>query len=152
MAVEAKFVHTNLVARDWRTLAAFYQYVFGCTPILPERDLSGPWLEAATNVPRAHIRGIHLRVPGYGDSGPTLEIFQYSPAGPESEHAIHRPGFAHIAFQVDDVEAARREVLAAGGHNFGQLVSAPVAGVGDVTFVYVTDPENNVIELQSWAR
>jgi predicted enzyme related to lactoylglutathione lyase len=152
MAVQAKFVHTNLIARDWRTLAAFYQHVFGCAPILPERDLSGPWLEAATNVPRAHIRGIHLRVPGYGDSGPTLEIFQYSPEGPESEQAIHRPGFAHIAFQVDDVEAARREVLAAGGHDFGRLVSTPVAGVGNITFVYVTDPENNVIELQSWAR
>jgi len=72
------------------------------------------------------------------------------PAGPESRGAIHRPGLAHIAFQVGDVEAARQEVLAAGGHDFGQLVSTAVAGAGSVTFVYVTDPENNVIELQSW--
>jgi catechol 2,3-dioxygenase-like lactoylglutathione lyase family enzyme len=117
----------------------------------PERDLSGSWLEAATNVPGAHIRGIHLRLPGYGDTGPTLEIFQYSPAGPQSEQVIHRSGYAHIAFQVEDVAAAHRQVLAAGGHDFGQLVQAPVAGAGTVTFVYVTDPEDNVIELQSWA-
>jgi predicted enzyme related to lactoylglutathione lyase len=149
--VQAKFVHTNLIARDWRSLAGFYQRVFGCVPILPERDLSGPWLDAATNVAGARIRGIHLRLPGCGDGGPTLEIFEYFPAGPESRGPIHRPGFAHIAFQVGDVEAARQEVLAAGGHEFGQLISTPVAGAGSVTFVYVTDPENNVIELQLWA-
>jgi catechol 2,3-dioxygenase-like lactoylglutathione lyase family enzyme len=149
--VQAKFAHTNLIARDWKRLAAFYQRVFGCTPVLPERDLSGSWLDAATNLPGAHIRGIHLRVPGYGDAGPTLEILQYSPAGPESEAAIHRAGYAHIAFQVDDVDSARKEVLAEGGHEFGQLVTTSVPGAGSVTFVYVTDPENNVIELQSWA-
>ncbi len=149
--MQAKFVHTNLIARDWRTLAAFYQRVFGCIPVLPERDLSGPWLEAATRIPSVRIRGVHLRLPGCGDSGPTLEIFQYSPTGPESEVAIHRPGFGHVAFQVEDVAAARQEVLAAGGKDFGQLVSVPLPGVGTVTFVYVTDPEGNVIELQSWS-
>jgi len=149
--VQAKFTHTNLIARDWKRLAAFYEQVFGCTPVLPERDLSGAWLDAVTNLQGAHVRGIHLRVPGYGDTGPTLEIFQYSPKGPESDTAIHRPGYAHIAFQVDDVDSARREVLAEGGHEFGQLVTTSVPGAGTVTFVYVTDPENNVIELQSWA-
>jgi catechol 2,3-dioxygenase-like lactoylglutathione lyase family enzyme len=64
---------------------------------------------------------------------------------------IHRPGYAHIAFQVADVAAARDEVLAAGGKEYGQLVSVPVPGAGVVTFVYVTDPEGNIIELQSWS-
>jgi predicted enzyme related to lactoylglutathione lyase len=149
--VQARYVHTNLIARDWRRLADFYQCVFGCTPIVPERDLSGPLFDAATNVEGVRIRGIHLRLPGFGEGGPTLEIFEYSPSGPESPSEIHRAGLAHIAFQVEDVEAARREVLAAGGREFGQLVRVPVAGAGMVTFVYVTDPEGNVIELQSWS-
>jgi predicted enzyme related to lactoylglutathione lyase len=150
--MRARFVHTNLVARDWRKLAAFYERVFGCVPVPPERDLSGPWLDAATRVPDAHIRGAHLRLPGFGDDGPTLEIFEYSPHGPTApQAAIHRPGFVHIAFRVDDVEAARQEVLAAGGSDFGQLVSAPISGAGFVTFVYVADPEDNIIELQSWS-
>ena len=29
--------------------------------------------------------------------------------------AVNRPGFGHIAFSVEDVAAARAEVLAAGG-------------------------------------
>jgi len=149
--MQARYVHTNLIARDWRRLADFYQRVFGCTPIPPERDLSGPLFDAATNVADVRIRGIHLRLPGFVEGGPTLEIFEYSPAGPESPSDIHRTSFAHIAFQVEDVEVARREVLAAGGREFGQLVRVPVSDAGVVTFVYVTDPEGNVIELQSWA-
>jgi len=31
----ARYVHTNLVARDWRKLAAFYQDLFGCAPLPP---------------------------------------------------------------------------------------------------------------------
>jgi hypothetical protein len=56
-ALNAKYTHTNLVARDWRRLADFYQEVFGCVPVPPERHLSGRWLEAATSVPNAEIRG-----------------------------------------------------------------------------------------------
>ena len=68
-----KYTHTNLVARDWRRLADFYIKVFGCTPVPPERDLSGDWLDKATSLQDAHIRGVHLRLPGHGDAGPTLE-------------------------------------------------------------------------------
>ncbi|MFN2155425.1 MAG: VOC family protein, partial [Anaerolineae bacterium] len=78
MPVRARYVHTNLVARDWRALAAFYERVFGCTPVPPERALSGPWLERATGLNEVQIRGVHLRLPGHGESGPTLEVFQYS--------------------------------------------------------------------------
>ena len=58
----------------------------------------------------------------------------------------------HIAFQVDDVETARGAVLANGGKDLGKRVSVPVPGEGVVTFVYVRDPEGNVIELQSRSR
>ena len=42
MTITARYVHTNLIARDWRVLARFYQEVLGCVPVPPERDLSGP--------------------------------------------------------------------------------------------------------------
>jgi len=152
MAVRAKFVHTNIVARNWRTLAQFYEQVLGCAPVPPERNLEGKWLEDGTRVPGVRIRGIHLRMPGYGGEGPSLEIFQYSPQEERHETAINRPGIGHIAFAVDDVEVARDAVLAAGGGVVGQVVSLPVAGAGTVTFVYVTDPEGNILELQRWSE
>jgi len=152
MTLRARYVHTNLVARDWRKLARFYERIFGCTPVPPERDLAGQWLEDGTGVPGAHIRGVHLRLPGHGADGPTLEIFQYTPEEERPETAVNRPGFAHIAFAVDDVKAARDAVVAAGGGTVGQVVCLEVPGAGTVTFVYLTDPEGNIIELQHWAR
>jgi len=152
MSLNARYVHTNLVARDWRRLARFYEEVFGCTRIPPERDLSGPGLEAATGIPKAHLRGIHLRLPGHGNKGPTLEIFEYDSFGARPETALNRPGFAHIAFIVDDVGEAHRKVLDAGGSAIGEKASLVVPGAGTVTMAYMMDPEGNIVEIQSWTR
>ncbi|MBN1978841.1 MAG: VOC family protein [Anaerolineae bacterium] len=148
--MNARYVHTNLVARDWKRLARFYEQVFGCTPAPPERDLSGQWLDDAVGIPGTHIRGIHLRLPGYGDTGPTLEIFEYTPVEEDMARAANRPGFGHVAFAVDDVEAARQAVLAAGGGELGKAVSVEVAGAGAIAFAYLTDPEENIVEVQRW--
>lgn len=143
----AVFTHTNLIGRDWRRLAAFYQEVFGCEPVPPERDLSGPWLEAGTGVTGAHLRGIHLRLPG---GAPTLEIFQYDVSPDAGLPQANHLGFMHLAFRVEDVEQATAAVLAAGGSRVGELVRRDVPGVGTLTFAYVRDPEGNILELQRW--
>jgi predicted enzyme related to lactoylglutathione lyase len=152
MSLKARYTHTNLIAQDWRKLAEFYQQVFGCVPVPPERDLAGAWMDEATQIAGAHLRGMHLRLPGYGDAGPTLEVFQYDQAQERAETAVNRPGLSHIAFAVDDVQAARDAVVAAGGHDLGKLVSVEIPGAGQITFIYVADPEGNIIELQRWMR
>ncbi|MHC4541872.1 MAG: VOC family protein [Planctomycetota bacterium] len=149
--MKAKYKHTNIVARDWRKLAEFYQRILGCEAVPPERAAAGEWVEQCTGVPGAEVRGVHLRLPGYGDDGPTLEIFQYNTTEQRLETAINRPGLAHLAFEVDDVEAARDKVLAAGGRCVGDLVTVEIPGAGTITLIYVTDPEGNTIELQKWA-
>jgi predicted enzyme related to lactoylglutathione lyase len=151
MITGLRYVHTNLVAVDWRSLVAFYQQVFDCTIVPPERDFQGPDLEAGTGIPGVHLRGVHLRLPGCGENGPTLEVFQYEPALPHPPVAVNRPGYGHIAFQVSDVPAARQEVLAAGGRTVGEIVTLQLPTGARVTWCYVTDPEGNAIELQSWA-
>ena len=149
--IDARFGHVNLVAADWRALADFYQSVFGCVFVPPERDLSGPVLEAGTGVPGATIRGAHLRLPGLGPEGPTLEIFQYGTGPDRGAAAINRPGFGHIAFAVPDVSAAREAVLAEGGGVVGEVVTTGTSDGRRVTWAYVTDPEGNFIELQAWS-
>jgi predicted enzyme related to lactoylglutathione lyase len=149
--INARFVHTNLIAQDWNKLAQFYQQVFGCIPVPPSRDIAGKWIEDATGVPNAKIRGIHLRLPGHGDNGPTLEIFEYNNQESPVKPAANRPGFQHIAFSVDDVEAAQDAVIAAGGGMLGKIASSGIPGAGMVTLVYLTDTEGNIIELQRWS-
>jgi predicted enzyme related to lactoylglutathione lyase len=151
MIRDARYVHANLIARDWRALSQFYREVFGCTPVPPERDFSGPDLEAGTGVPGSRLQGIHLRLPGHAGDGPTLEIFQYSQLAPAVEPAVNRPGFAHIAFSVASVPEAREQVLSHGGSPVGEVVTLETSTGAEVTWCYVTDPEGNILELQSWA-
>jgi predicted enzyme related to lactoylglutathione lyase len=147
----ARYGHTNLVARDWRLLARFYTELFGCTPVPPERDYRGPDIDRATGLPDAHLTGVHLRLPGHGDDGPTLEIYSYAHFADGGAAAPNRTGWGHIAFAVDDVDAARSAVLAAGGGPFGETVTLQTADGRPVTWCYLTDPEGNIIELQSWS-
>lgn len=151
MALAARYVHTNLIARDWRALAAFYEHVFGCVLVPPERDLSGPAIERGSRVPRAALRGAHLRLPGHGPDGPTLEIFTYNTLSDGQPASANRPGFGHIAFAVPDVVAARLAVVAAGGSDYGDIVTTP-AGRRSITWTYVRDPEGNLVELQAWSE
>jgi ADP-ribose pyrophosphatase YjhB (NUDIX family)/predicted enzyme related to lactoylglutathione lyase len=150
LSLPARYVHTNLIARDWQALARFYETVFGCVRVPPERDLAGPVIDAGTGLPGARVRGVHLRLPGFGDGGPTLEVFSYAELAERPATAVNRPGLGHVAFSVADVAAAQAAVLAAGGRPVGKVVTVEVAGGGQVTWCYVTDPEGNVIELQSW--
>ncbi|MCA9941560.1 MAG: VOC family protein [Anaerolineales bacterium] len=151
MNLNPRYVHTNLIAEDWQALARFYQELFDCVPVPPERDFMGEKLSAGTGIPGARLRGVHLRLPGYGDDGPTLEIFNYNILREREQPAVNRPGFGHIAFSVTDVGVAREAVLQAGGRAVGEIVTLQLATGAQVTWCYVTDPEGNVIELQSWS-
>lgn len=119
MIDSAKYVHTNLVAHDWRRLAHFYQEVLGCVPVPPERNLCGPDYE--------------LGVAG-GAAVPT---------------AVNRPGFGHVAFSVTSVVEARDQFLRAGGSSVGDVVRTTISADEVVTWCYVRDPEGNIVELQS---
>ncbi|MGF9648880.1 VOC family protein [Pseudarthrobacter oxydans] len=116
------------------------------------RDYSGPDLERGTAVPNAALQGVHLRLPGHGDDGPTLEIYTFaSTEGVPEAAGIDRPGFRHIAFAVADVHAARRRVLDEGGSSVGEVVTLTTSDGRRVTWCYVTDAEGNALELQGWA-
>ena len=150
--IDARFGHVNLIARDWRRLADFYSRVLGCVPVPPERDYAGPALEAGTGIDGAALRGVHLRLPGHGPHGPTLEIFQYESGPAALPTAANRPGFGHIAFVVPDVSAARATFLADGGRAVGQVVTSTTADRRRVTWTYMADPEGNIVELQAWSE
>lgn len=145
-----RYVHTNLIAKDWKRLSIFYQKVFDCKPVPPERDLSGDWLDKATGIPGVHISGIHLRLPGFGSNGPTLEIFEYGTMPKHPATLPNTPGFSHIAFAVDDVPASIKKVFKHGGSPVGELTVRDVPDVGLLTFQYVADPEGNIVEVQNW--
>lgn len=144
-----KYVHTNIISKDWKALANFYIEVFECRPALPETKLSGEWLEKGTGVKNAELKGQHLLLPGHGDKGPTLEIFEYTEMLEKPEPAANRKGFGHIAFHVDDVEASLALLIEHGGKKTGEVVNQEYK-TGFLIFVYAEDPEGNIVEIQNW--
>ena len=147
----ARFGHVNVTSADWRRLAGFYQDVFGMEVVPPERDYRGPDLEAATGVPGAHLLGAHLRLPGLGASGPTLEIYQYDSVEPGRSPRVDRAGWGHVAFQVPDVPGAVAAFLAAGGTRVGEVITSTTKTGARVTWCYAADPDGNIVELQAWS-
>ena len=151
MIPDAEYGHTNLIARDWRSLSSFYQRVFGCDPVPPERDYSGPALEAGTGVKGSTVKGVHLRLPGHGPNGPALEI---SCTALPPTHCARRstaPASGVSQSRYTDVRDAHREVLDAGGSALGEIVRLQTATGTRVTWCYVRDSEGDIIELQSWS-
>jgi len=147
-----RYVHTNLIARDMKKLIGFYKAVLRCESIGETHDLRGPWLDRLTGIDGAHITGEHLLLPGYGADHPTLEIFSYDEPRDAAAQEINQPGIAHLAFEVDDVEATLSEIVCAGGSRVGELVTAAYPDGREAVFVYARDPEGNILELQSWKR
>jgi catechol 2,3-dioxygenase-like lactoylglutathione lyase family enzyme len=143
------FTHTNIVSSDPEGLAEFYVEVFECTTSGPRRHLDGEWLGRGMGLGGAVVDGVHLRLPGHGERGPTLEIFALPEVEP-GPSAVNRFGLMHIAFSVDDIHDTLERMVAAGGERLGEVSEAHVEGVGAADFVYARDPEGNIVELQCW--
>lgn len=144
-----RYTHTNLVAHDPDRLAGFYEQVFDCVRDA-DRHHAGEWLERGMGLAGVRVHAIHLRLPGLGDAGPTLEVFGLEDFDAGERPVPNRTGWMHIAFAVDDIRAALERFLAAGGETLGTITQADVEGVGRVEFMYGRDPEGNIVELQEY--
>ncbi|MEM1124802.1 MAG: VOC family protein [Bacteroidota bacterium] len=147
-----KYVHTNIISDNWQQLADFYTRVFDCQPVPPIRNQRGEWLDKGLGLKDAHLQGVHLRLPGWGDDGPTLEIYSYDSMEENLPTTPNRKGYGHLAFEVNDVAEVLGKVLKNGGSKQGEISGKKVEGVGYITYVYAKDPEGNIIEIQNWDR
>lgn len=147
-----RFAHTNIVSKNWKVLADFYIKTFNCKIVPPIRKQSGEWLEKGTGLKKAKLEGVHLLLPGYGEKGPTNEIYQYETFQDQKHISPNKRGFSHIAFEVYNVEKVLETLKKNGGKEFGEITKRKVDDVGELTFVYARDPEGNLIELQSWKK
>ncbi|MFV3337068.1 VOC family protein [Pseudomonas sp. NY15349] len=144
-----KFAHANLISHDWKRLSRFYMDVFGCVVSGPVRRFSGADISKGVGLSNSNIEGVHLKLPGCV-CGPTLEIFEYDKKRVEPVKYANSSGITHLAFEVSDLEEVCASIIQCGGSMLGRLTSIPVEGLGVCTFVYVRDPDRNIIEIQSW--
>lgn len=146
--------HTGITVPDLEAAIAFFVDVIGCECITrfgPFRDDSGSFMADTLNVhPRAVIKEIALLRCGNGSN---LELFQYS--APDQRDAIPRNsdiGGHHIAFYVDDIEAAVSHLKSHGVRVLAgplPVTEGPAAGQ---TINYFLAPWGLQLELISYPR
>lgn len=143
-----RFDQTKFLSRDPESLAGFYEEALGCDTVVPLQEITDPAVPRAFGVPEARVSLTVLRLPGRGDHGPVLELYSVSGSLPDDWH--YQPGQGQIAFEVEDLETAIGGVVAAGGAMVGEVVEWEAPSGSRARFVFLSDPEGNVIDL--WAR
>jgi predicted enzyme related to lactoylglutathione lyase len=145
-----RFSHTNIAAKDWKRLSDFYITVFECKIKPPQRNMSGKWLDKGTGLTNAKLEGVHLYLPGHGENPPTLEIFSYEEMHDMPDIMANYTGITHIAFEVEDVDVTMKKALENGAIKLGKIIEREIEDIGTLKFVYLRDPEGNIVEIQSW--
>ena len=136
------FDHTSFTVADVERAVAFWRDVMG----FAVADLSlreGEWLGSVVGVPGARCRIAHLH--GHGAH---LEFIQYlAPAGDDVTGPPNRPGTAHVAFVVRDLEAMAQRMLEAGASEQGRITRCTSGAAAGCLAVYLKDPNGIIVEL-----
>ena len=137
--------HVGLTVQDLDRSIQFYCRVLHC--VVQERSvINGAEVETLTGVPGAVIHTADLKLP----AGGMLELLQYLvPVRTVLAQRRFDAGHSHIAFTVDDVEAARTRALSAGAPDCSLPVTLhePGSSWDRVRVCYALDPDGRTIEF-----
>lgn len=143
-----KYLHTNIVTKNIDKLSKFYIDVFDCK-VKSKGHMKGEWLDKAVNLKDAEINSIELTLPGYSEGYPYLEIFSYSDLIEGGTKSSNTTGYTHLSFEVEDVGSIYDKAILNGAFKYGELIKKEFKS-GTLTFVYIKDPDGNIIEIENW--
>ena len=143
--------HVGFTVPDMDEAVDFFETVFGGVTVLSTGliDVDDAYMRQRLGVP-GNCRIEDIKVLRVGN-GSNLEIFRYS-GDPDPAQTLKRnsqPGGFHLAFQVDDADAAAARLRAAGvdvldGPN--HVDAGPMAGL---TWCYLRAPWGQYLEIVS---
>ncbi len=135
--------HRGMCVSDIETSARFYAEGLGFAPA-EQFAMDDPALATVMEVPGAVIRAQMVRNP----QGVTFELLQFvqpGTSGSRERRPNNQYGLTHLAFYVDDMDAAAERVRAAGGRVHPH--TRATFPQGSTTMMYCTDPDGVRIEL-----
>ena len=134
--------HFSFTVSDMDTSLAFYTGVLGMR-VRSEVIIQESPDHSVTQIPDARLRIVHLNAYGY-----VIELIQYlSPIGKPLDTQTCDTGSAHIAFIVDDMDAAYRELRQKGVLFKSEPVVTGREAATIVKSVYFLDPDGITLEL-----
>ena len=138
MTTEYRFHHLALVATKFDETVTWYQRHFGFTVA---KEWTVPEMLPGARMCYLQRGTMFLEIIGDG----TKVGHHLVTAGPLEDYQV--TGFRHVAFEVDDVDAAMTELASAGVAPFFPPTDIPAVGI---RAALVRDPEGNTVELIQW--
>lgn len=137
--VKPWYAHTALVTSDIDRLSAFYESVTEVD--CHRRGRFGPHRNLDTV---AGLEGVDLKAAWLKLALGVVEMWEYAspPTVPQPRPSMTMPGWSHICFQVDDVEAEYERIRGLGIETHGAPVSNSFG-----SSVYGRDPDGNIFEM-----
>src|SRR3954452_24636962 len=104
--------HVNLVVADLSRMLAFYRDVLGFV-VTKQVTIGGEWIGETVGLLNVSAEVVYLDLP----AGPRVELIRYLTPDAIAVPGFDRPnglGLRHLAFKVDDIDAAAAKLRAAG--------------------------------------
>jgi catechol 2,3-dioxygenase-like lactoylglutathione lyase family enzyme len=142
--------HIGFTVPNLEDAIDFFVNVIGCEYLYSLGPVKGDenWMQDQLNVhPRAMFTNCLLRC----QYGSNFEIFEYTAADQNVEQAKNSDiGGHHLAFYVDDFDAALSYIKAQGLKVFGEPVVRTAGPVAGQTWIYFLSPWGMQLELVSF--
>lgn len=142
--------HLGFTVPDLEEAHRFFVDVIGCDFVysLPTMQRDDDWMREHLNVdPRSVVNEIRFYRCGFG---PNFEVFEYAPTPEQKPQPLNSDvGGHHIAFYVDDLDAAVDHLRAAGIRVLGEPTASRNASAGQ-RWVYFLSPWGMQFELVSY--
>ena len=137
--------HVGITVKDLDVSIRFYHDVLG----LEFSNEPSPWFEGedlgrGVGVPGAALRQVSLLV---GDT--TIELLEYKmpPSATLRPLSSNSLGASHVAFRVDDIEAAKADLEARGVSFYSDVNVVDEGVLAGWRWVYFEDPDGYPLEL-----
>ena len=140
------FQHVCITCRDLDRSIRFYE-TLGLKIIEPIRELAEDALAQAMQLPRGHLKVLHL-APPEATSNMFIDLVQWldpSSTG-EAYPALNHVGINRVAFRVSDIDATV-EALQERGISF---LTQKAQSFGPIRTIVTTDPDGVFIQLLEW--
>jgi len=132
--------HTGLSVENLNQALSFYRQSFGFSPVFEAMDMSD-LIENLTGVKGLRADLVQCRS---SISGQVLELIKFRNIPDSADQRLPiRPGRAHTAFLVPQLEQAVEAVIASGGELFGSITE-----FSEGRAAYLWDGAGNAIELE----
>lgn len=141
--------HFSFTVADIDRSVEFYRDVLGME-VVHRQEQSNAYTRKFVGYPDAHLKVAQLKIKGRqpGRSGHLLELVEYvAPKGQKVDTRTPNPGTAHLAFEVDDIQAEYRRIVEL-GVRFRSEPVAIEAGINKGGYtVYFLDPDDITLEI-----